>query len=183
MTGTDERCNSRSRSGTPSWENYAISQPVFHPRLPSSHNHDGTSQNLGHQPENSTQPTIGIMGDDPFWVYVPAKHSGIVNQNNDMLQMQNAPGINIQGPLSQEGRHFQWQIPPGPGLPNQPQVPNARHIYRAAREPHSLHPSKLWCTKGSHWVESVDFGEWRTCENCRANSRLQRAEAQNWELA
>ena len=55
------------------------------------------------------------MGDDPFRIYVP-EHPGIVNLNDDMPDMQNAPqwAANIHGPLSQEGRHFQWQLPTAP---------------------------------------------------------------------
>ena len=56
-------------------------------------------------------PTAGEV---PFRVYVPAQHQGIINLNDEVPPMQNAlqQGINMPGPLSQEGRHFWWQIPP-----------------------------------------------------------------------
>ena len=45
MTGTDEHCNSRSRSGTPSQNDNLVPHPVFqsHPGIPS---HSGTPQAL-----------------------------------------------------------------------------------------------------------------------------------------
>src|ERR1700677_653414 len=73
-----------------------------------------------------------VVGEDPFRVHVPAQHQGVINLNDDMPPMQNAPqGINIPGPPSQEGRRFQWQIPPPlpgqpliqPPIPIQPPVP------------------------------------------------------------
>ena len=43
MTGTDERRNSRSRSGTPSRGDNFVPQPVFHSH-PVGHSHSGTQQ-------------------------------------------------------------------------------------------------------------------------------------------
>ena len=76
---------------------------------PASHNHSGTSQGPDSQPE--FQAPDGVVhpppmqagdppppiGDDPFIMHLPAKNPG---------------------PLSQEGRNFQWQLPDG--MPNQP---------------------------------------------------------------
>ena len=176
MTGTDERRSSCSRSGTPLWGDNLVPQPVFQP-------HPG-SQMQGVEPP--------VMGDDPFRVYVPDHlASGIITLNDDMPEMQNAPAwvANVQGPLSQEGRNFQWQLPvapfqppiPGPSQPpaamqpvaSQPPahiVAGVRHaavICHAARQPHPRYPTKLWCTNGRHWVESAVFGTLLTCEACR----------------
>jgi ATP-dependent DNA helicase PIF1 len=164
MTGTDKCRNSWSRSGTPSQEN-PVPQPVFHP---GSH----ALQMQGLHPS----PTIG---EDPFRVYAPAGHLGVINLNDDMPQMQNTPvpGINIQGPVVQEGRHFQWQLP-------QPPVPAVRrHAARHAREVHPENPNKLWCTKSGHWVESAVFGSLSTCEACRAAGRARNAQLRDQRLA
>jgi hypothetical protein len=152
------------------------------------------------------------MGDDPFRVYVP-EHPGIINLNDDMQEMQNAPQwvANVQGPLSQEGRHFQWQLPippipiqppipipiqpPIPRQPSQPPVPSqppaqivagVRHAaatHHTARQSHPRHPTKLWCTKNSHWVESAVFGRLLTCKACWAAHRARAARLRNERLA
>ena len=56
-------------------------------------------------------------------MYVPVQHQGIINLNDEVPLMQNAlqQGVNMLCPLSQEGRHFWWQIPPA--LPGQPLSP------------------------------------------------------------
>jgi len=139
MTGTDERRNSRSRSGTPTREDDIVPQPVFQPRA-DSHSHNGSPQGLDSQPALQIpagfvhpQPMHAdpppFMGVDPFRIYVPAQEPGAINLNDDMPQVQNALSqvMNRQGPLSQEGRHFQWQLPPGlplpPPAPVQPPAP------------------------------------------------------------
>ena len=54
-----------------------------------------------------------LIGDDPFIIYLSAKNPGIP-------QAQDIPpqDIDMHGPLSQEGRNFQWQL--SDGMPNQP---------------------------------------------------------------
>jgi hypothetical protein len=163
---------------------------VFQSR-PASRSRSGTPHDLPVQ----MQGVLPVMGDDPFRVYVP-EHPGIINLNDDMQEMQNAPQwvANVQGPLSQEGRHFQWQLPippipiqppipipiqpPIPRQPSQPPVPSqppaqivagVRHAaatHHTARQSHPRHPTKLWCTKNSHWVESAVFGRLLTCKAC-----------------
>jgi len=92
---------------------------------PASHNCSGTSQGPDSQPE--FQAPDGVVhpppmqagdppppiGDDPFIMHLPAKNPGIP-------QAQDIPpqDIDMHGPLSQEGRNFQWQLPDG--MPNQP---------------------------------------------------------------
>jgi hypothetical protein len=131
MTGTDEHCNSHSHSNTLSWEDNVVSQPVFQSHA-GSRSHSGTPQDFNPQPV--LQPPAGFiyspqmqvphpppaMGKDPFRMYVPAEHPGFINLSNDMPQEQNAPQQRV-GPLSQGGRHFQWQLPSG--LPVQPPAP------------------------------------------------------------
>ena len=187
MTGTDERRSNCSHSGTPSRGDLFIPQPVFQSH-PGSHSCSGTPQDLPVLPPptallyapqmQGVQPPV--MGDDPFRIYNP-DHPGIFNLNDDMQEMQIAPQWvpNMQGPLSQEGRHFQWQLPVVPiqlPIPNQPSQPPAqvvagvRHAaanqHHAACDPHPQYPTKLWCTKGRHWVESAVFGRLLTCEAC-----------------
>jgi len=210
MTGTDERRNSRSRSGTPSRGDNFVPQPVFQ-SLPGSRSHSGTPQDppvlplapptglLYAQQMQGVQPAV--MG-DPFRIYAP-EHPGILNLNDDMPGMQNAPQwvANVQGPLSQEGRHFQWQLPvapihpPIPSQPFNPPVPSqapaqivggARHASanrHTARQPHPRYPTRLWCTKSRHWVESAIFGRLSTCEACRTASRARAAQLRNERLA
>jgi hypothetical protein len=147
MTGTDERRSSRSRSGTPSRGDIFVSQPVF-----------GAPQDLGSQvepalplfvyPPQLQRVQTPVMGDDPFRIYVP-EHPGIINLNDDddddmyMPEMQNAS--QHQGPLSQEGRYFQWQVPFAPIQPPihiqppiaaPPPAQFAAGIRHAARDPH-----------------------------------------------
>ena len=123
MTGTDEHRNSRSRSGTPSRGDNVIPQPVFQSR-PGSPSRSGMPPSPGPAPElpapagfvyapqmqGVQQPPA--VGGDPFRVYVPAQHQGIINLNDEVPPMQNAlqQGINMPGPLSQEGRHFWWHF-------------------------------------------------------------------------
>ena len=45
---------------------------------------------------------------------------------------------------------------------------NQQYVSHAARHPHPQYPTKLWCTKGRHWVESAVFGRLLTCEVCQA---------------
>ena len=124
MTGTDECCNNCSCSGTPSQKHDVVTQP-------DSHSHSGASQ--GFNPQPVFQPPIGYvnfpqvvhppppMGDDPFRMYVPAQHEpGFINLNDDVPMVRNAPPQNM-GPLSQEGRRFQWQLPHA--LPIHPPAP------------------------------------------------------------
>ena len=210
MTGTDERRSSRSHSGTPSRGDNFVPQPVFQSH-PGSHSHSGTAQDLpvptalAYPPQmQGVEPSVMPVDDDPFRIYVP-EHPGIVNLNDDIPEMQNAPQwvANIQGPLSQEGRNFQWQLPiapiqlpiPGPSqqlapVPSHPParvVAGVRHaaasVTNTARQPHPQYPTKLWCTKGSHWVESNVFGRLLTCEACRAAVRARRARARDEQLA
>ena len=92
---------------------------------PASHNHSGTSQGPDSQPE--FQAPDGVVhpppmqagdapppiGDDPFIMHLPAENPGIPHA-------QDIPPLDIDmhGPLSQEGRNFQWQL--SDGMPNQP---------------------------------------------------------------
>lgn len=203
MTGTDER-RSRSRSGTPSRGDNLVPQPVFlsHPGS-QSHSGTGTPQILPVLP-------LAVMpvDDDPFRIYMP-DHPEFINLNDDDMDvMQN---LNASGPLSQEGIHLEWQlpippipppIPSQPLPPIQPPVPSQPPIQlpqavpsqppaqivagvrrRAARFPHPRYPSKLWCTTGTHWVESAVFGRLLTCETCRVVQRSRAARLRNERLA
>jgi hypothetical protein len=94
---------------------------VFQSR-PASHSCSGTSQGPDSQPEFQTPngvvhpppmqagDPLPPIGDDPFIMHLPAKNPGI--------QDIPPPDIDMHGPLSQEGRNFQWQLPDG--MPNQP---------------------------------------------------------------
>lgn len=209
MTRTDERCSSCSHNGTPSQGDNFVPQPVFlsHPGSQS-----GTPQDLGLGSQPVVPPNAPqmqgiqppVMGDDPFRMYVP-DHPGIVNLNDDdMPEMQNAPqwNVNTQGPLSQEGRYFQWQVPIAPiqpPIPSQPPVPaqlpaqivagvrhataNQQHAHHAAHQPHPQYPTRLWCTGGKHWVESANFGKLLTCAGCRAVQRAHAAQLRDQRLA
>ena len=86
MTGTDERCNSRSRSGTPSRSADPVPQPVF--QLPAGFG-------AGHRdaPAPNLPPS---QGDDPFQMDVAAEHHRVINLNNDMHQMQMPAGGDAQ---------------------------------------------------------------------------------------
>ena len=140
MTGTDECRNSRSRSGTPSRHDNVVPQPDFQSGL-SSHSHGDTPQDPGPLPR-LPQMHLPEIGDDPFRVYIPAQHAGIINLNDDgdVPQIQNAPqqGANMPGPLSQEGRQFQWQIPPY--LPSQPPVPTQPPMPIPLQQPVPIQP-------------------------------------------
>ena len=105
MTGTDER-RSRSRSGTPFQGDFFVPQPVFLSQ-PGNHSRSGTPQVLpvvpppiplvdAPQMQGVEYPAVG---DDPFRIYDP-DDPGIINLNEDMPEMRNAPQwmANIQGP-------------------------------------------------------------------------------------
>ena len=121
MTGTDECCSICSRSGTPWGDN--VAQPVFlsQPGSPGATPHDlpvlSPRTALVDDPQmQRVEPPY--VDDDPFRIYIH-HHPGIIGLNDDMPEMQNAPPwvANIPGPLSQEGRNFQWQIPIAPIQP------------------------------------------------------------------
>jgi hypothetical protein len=127
MTGTDERHNSRSHSGTPTWGGTPVPQPVFQPAV-------GFNEGHRHPPE----PILNHppYGGDPFRANPAAEARHFINLNDDdeMSQIQipaarNAapqPILNVQGgagPLSQEGQLFEWQLGPPPALPGPPPVP------------------------------------------------------------
>ena len=128
MTGTDERCNSRSHSGTPTWGGTPVPQPVFQPSV-------GFNEGRRHLP--APIPDHLPYGDDPFRANpaTEAHHSISLNDADDeMSQMQMPAGRNAAplpipnvqggvGPLSQEGQHFEWQLGPLPGLPGLPPAP------------------------------------------------------------
>lgn len=128
MTGTDEHCNSRSHDGTPTWGGTPVPQPVFQPSV---------GFNEGHRHLPASIPDHPPYGDDPFRANsaTEAHHSISLNDDVDeMSQMQmpvgrNAvplPIPNVQGgagPLSQEGRLFEWQLGPLPVLPGPPPMP------------------------------------------------------------
>ena len=106
MTGTDERRNSHSRSGTPSRGDNLVPQPVFqsHPGIRS---HSGTPQALPafpspialvHAPQMEGVES-SAMDDDPFRMIVP-DHHGINNLNDDMPEMQNVPQWVVNIPYS-----------------------------------------------------------------------------------
>ena len=171
----------QSRPGSPSHS--GIPSPGPAPEFPAPAGFVYAPQMQGMQ-----QPPTA--GEDPFRVYVPAQHQGIINLNDEVPLMQNAlqQGVNMLCPLSQEGRHFWWQIPPAlpgqPLSPIQPPIPpvpiqppaqivaGVRHaavsIGHTACQVHPQFENKLWCTKGRHWVESAIFGRLLTCEACRA---------------
>ena len=120
MIGTDEHRNSRSCSGTPTQGDDPVPQPVFqHPA--------GSGE--GHRYSPAPMPHPPAQGEDPFQMDIAAEHHGAINLNDDIAQVQmparqNAappPIPNVQGgagPLSQESRQFQWQLPPAvPNLP------------------------------------------------------------------
>lgn len=93
-----------------------VSQPVFNPHI-DGQSHSGTLQPslpASAGPVHSPPP----VGDYPFRIYMPTQQPGFANMNNDML---NLPGL-----LSQEGRHFQWQL--SPGLPAQPPAPTQQPV-------------------------------------------------------
>jgi len=149
MTGTDERHNSHSHSGTPSRGDNVVPQPDFQSCL-GSHSHCDTPQDPGPLP-GLPAPAGSIyapqmhppeIAEDPFRVYIPAQHAGIINLNDDddVPQIQTAPqqGVNMPCPLSQEGRRFQWQIPPD--LPSQPPVPIQPPILIPLQQPVPIQP-------------------------------------------
>jgi len=181
MTGTDERRNSRSRSGTPSWSADPVPQPVF--QLPAGFG-------AGHRdaPAPNLPPS---QGDDPFQMDVAAEHHRVINLNDDMPQMQmpargNAqplPIPNVQGapgPLSQEGRQMRWRLPQ---LPAQVVAGARQNVRHAARQVHPQFPDKIWCTKGRHWVLQTAFGPLQTCAACRAADRARKAQLREQQLA
>ena len=104
----------QSRPGSPSHS--GIPSPSPAPEFPAPAGFVYVPQMQGVQ-----QPPTA--GEGPFRVYVPAQHQGIINLNDEVPLMQNAlqQGVNMLCPLSQEGRHFWWQIPPA--LPGQPLSP------------------------------------------------------------
>ena len=120
MTGTDEHRNSRSRSGTPTRGGTPVPQPMFQPAV-------GINGGHGHLPAPIQNPPP--YGDDPFRVNAPTEARRVVNLNDDddMPQMRMPVGWNpVQGgagPLSQEGRQFEWQLPPAVPNPDPPPVP------------------------------------------------------------
>ena len=197
MTGTDERRSSRSRSRTPDRGDNFVPQPVFLPH-PGSNSQRGTPQPVlppatafVYAPQmQGIQPPV--MGDDPFRIYVP-EHPGIIDLNDDMPEMWNAPqrDANMQGPDPQGGGHFQWPpIPIQPPVPAQPPAQivagvrrAAANRHHAARQPHPQYPTKLWCTRRKHWVESAVFGSLLTCEACRASDRARTARLREEQLA
>ena len=63
-----------------------------------------------------------------------------MNDDDDVPQIQNAPqqGANMPGPLSQEGRQFQRQIPPD--LPSQPPVPTQPPMPIPLQQPVPIQP-------------------------------------------
>lgn len=68
MTGTDERRNSCSCSGTPSRHDNVVPQPDFQSGL-GSHSHGDTLQDPGPLPK-LPQMHLPEIGDDPFRVYI-----------------------------------------------------------------------------------------------------------------
>jgi hypothetical protein len=120
MTGTDERRNSRSRSGTPTRGGTPVPQPMFQPAV---------GINEGHRHLPAPIPNPPPYGDDPFRVNAPIEAHRVVNLNDDdddMPQMQMPAGWNpVQGgagPLSQEGQQLEWQLPPAVPNPDPPPV-------------------------------------------------------------
>ena len=124
MTGADEHHNSCSQSGTPYRGCNVVPQPVFQ-SCPASHSHSGTPQ--GPDSQSEFQAPDGVVhpspmqagdpppsiGDDPFIIHLSAKNPDIPQAQDISPQ-----DIYMHGPLSQEGRNFQWQLPDG--MPNQP---------------------------------------------------------------
>jgi len=119
MTGPDERHNSRSHSGTPTRGGIPVPQPMFQPAV---------GINGGHRHLPAPIPNPPPYGDDPFRVNAPTEARRVVNLNDDddMPQMRMPAGWNpVQGgagPLSQEGRQFEWQLPPVVPNPDPPPV-------------------------------------------------------------
>ena len=115
----------------------------------------------------------------------------------------------MHGPLSQEGRNFQWQLPDGmpnqppadiqqpiviqPPVPIQPPAQVVAGVRCAARNQniinhtaHQVHPrfsDKLWCTKGKHWVGTAVFGTLLTCDACQATDCARTAQLREQQLA
>jgi hypothetical protein len=129
MTGTDERRNSRSRSGTPTRGGTPIPQPVFQPSV---------GFNEGHRDPPAPIPHHPPYGDDPFGANPAVEERHFISLNDDddddMSQIQMPAGRNAAplpipnvrggvGPLSQEGQLFEWQLGPPPALPGPPPVP------------------------------------------------------------
>src|SRR6202047_4147949 len=178
MTGTDERRNSRSRSGTPTRSNNPVPQPNF-----------GAPVSFQPPPAQADPPSSN--GEDPFRMDVGAGQRRVINLNDDIPPMQmpagrNAPPLampNIQGavgPLSQEGVQMQWQPSQ---LPAQVVAGACRNVRHAARQAHPQFPDKIWCTKGRHWVLIAAFGPLQTCANCRATERARAALVREQRLA
>ena len=165
MTGTDERRNSRSRSGTPIRSNDAVPQPVFQAPAPFGGGIMPLPVPAAHPPPN---------GEDPFRMNVAVGQPHYINLNDDPPPIQmpagrNAlpiPMPNIQGaagPLSQEGRQGHWQLPQ---FPAQVVAGARRNVCNVARQEHPQFPDKIWCTKGRHWVLKTTFGNLQTCTAC-----------------
>jgi hypothetical protein len=65
-----------------------------------------------------------------------------------------------------------------------------RHEHHPARHPNPVDANLIWCTKGTHWVPTADFGLLRTCERCleltrvtrRARDEQRQAQARDAEL-
>jgi hypothetical protein len=112
MTGTDERRNSRSRSGTPTWGDNPVPQPDFVGQAGFGRGFVPPPAQAGLPPPNA---------EDPFRMNVAVEQQHVINLNDDMPPMQMPAGQNAQplvvpnvqdvaGPLSQEGVQMQWQL-------------------------------------------------------------------------
>ncbi|KIM91795.1 hypothetical protein PILCRDRAFT_906 [Piloderma croceum F 1598] len=191
MTGTDERRNSRSRSGTPTRGGTPVPQPLFQPAANINVGH-------GHLPAPILDPpTYG----DPFRVNAPAEARYVVNLNDDDMPQMWMP--------------FEWQLPPAVPNPDPPPIPQpdpqpdpppdpppvlppdpppvlqpnplaqppAQRVAGArqnrrnlAHQEHPRFPDKMWCTKGKHWVLKTVFGNLLTCNACWATERARAAQ-------
>jgi hypothetical protein len=179
MTGTDERRNSRSRSGTPTRGDNPVPQPNFVGLA-------GFGRGFVPPPAQAGLPPPN--GEDPFRMNVAAEQH-VINLNDDIPPMQmpqNAQPLavpnfqGVAGPLSQEGVQMQWQLPQ---LPAQVVAGARRNVGHAARQAHPQFPDKIWCTKGRHWVLITAFGPLQTCASCRAAKRARDALAREQRLA
>src|ERR1700683_1486106 len=182
MTGTYERQNSRSRSGTPTRGDDPIPQPDFVGQA---------GFGRGFMPPPAQAGLVPPNGEDPFRANIAAGQQHVINLNDDMPPMQMPAGQNaqplampnVQGvavPLSQEGVQMQWQLSQ---LPAQVVAGARRNVGHAARQTHPQFPDKIWCTKGRHWVLIAVFGPLQTCASCRATQHARLALLQEQHVA
>jgi hypothetical protein len=107
--------------------------------------------------------------------------ASVQDHNNSAAGESNIAPVNVQangnttGNSTENNRNAPVQFP----VPAR-RVGNVRHAAprirgRQARDVHPNDPTKLWCTKASHWVSQHEFGDKNQCESCRRKARDARA--------